>query len=315
MSGEKQWPGLEIAAPAHRMHEVEAIVCEALAEGDLLGTSREEDPRANAGRQAEAAALRVYLSPRADPKGCAERLEAALRRALPEVFAGGAVRITPFSLPDDDWATRWREFFRPLRVGRRLAILPSWWDEAEGLRAVGAPPNEARVLRIEPGRAFGLGAHATTQLALRMLEGLARPGVRVLDFGAGSGILSFAAVLLGAGPVVAVEIDPECLDNFRDNARINRMEGRVDYRIGSSEAIRRGEEFDLIVCNVLLRNVRDPLREIVRCLAPMGSLALSGFLAEELPEVEEVLRGIGLAARETLSLGEWSAVVATGKSA
>src|SRR2546422_789169 len=99
-----------------------------------------------------------------------------------------------------DWASAWKAYFKPLRVGRRFVVKPSW--EAY------APRPDDRVLELDPGMAFGTGAHPTTQLCLEALEETVQPGERVLDFGTGSGILAIAAARLGAGTVFGLDIDP-----------------------------------------------------------------------------------------------------------
>jgi len=167
-----------------------------------------------------------------------------------------------------------------------------------------------RVVRIEPGRAFGSGNHATTQLTLRFLEERLLPGHRVLDFGAGSGILSFAAAALGAGPIVGIEIDGECEDNFLDNIRINGFEGRIEYRVGSSEMLKPNERFDLILCNILFQNAEPHLTKIARQLADKGCLILSGYLTEESGAVRRRIQGTGLQVASHSEQEEWGALVA-----
>ena len=108
--------------------------------------------------------------------------------------------MTLRTVQDQDWESAWKQFFKPLRVGRRLVVKPSWEEYA--------PRPDDLVLELDPGMAFGTGAHPTTQLCLEVLEDVVRPGERVLDFGTGSGILALAAARLGAGPVVGLDIDP-----------------------------------------------------------------------------------------------------------
>jgi ribosomal protein L11 methyltransferase len=162
-----------------------------------------------------------------------------------------------------------------------------------------------------PGQAFGSGTHPTTQLALRRLEHSLRPGARVLDFGAGSGILSFAAALLGAREIVAIEVDAECEENFRENLALNPPPDArvaVKFRVGSSERIAPGESFDLIVCNALFNRVKNHFAALARALAPGGIFIYSGFMDTEDDEVLGLLRSLKLRMMSEDQLQEWGLV-------
>jgi ribosomal protein L11 methyltransferase len=201
-------------------------------------------------------------------------------------------------------------------TGRQAVCSPSRVD-----RLPHPPGWEPIVLRIVPGQAFGTGSHPTTQLCLRMMEKALRAGARVLDFGAGSGILSLAAVALGAQEVVAIEADPVCLENFEENARLNGdarlngearlngMEGRIDYRIGSSERLQDDERFDLIVVNALLHRVASHFDALAKHLAPEGRFIASGFLRDEVDEAKARLASAGLTVESMESQEEWSAAL------
>jgi len=330
------WPGFEILGPAELLDAAESAVCAALDESDLLGTARVTwlDPRyAPAGETAHPAnaasahldptqdylaeppsvpegvvnCLSVYLSPQADAAQCGRLLKEALQAVFPDARDAGRLRLRPISLPDADWATLWREFFHPIRVSERLLVLPAWWDEAQARREAAPLAEDAIVLRIQPGSAFGSGTHASTQIVLRMLESAVRPGDRVLDFGAGSGILSFAAAALGAESVVCVEIDPESLPNFEENLRLNPSPGkeRIVYRIGSSERIGADETFRVIACNALFRNVSPHFGLLLRHVVPGGVFLFSGFLLSERETVVSYLSGLGCTLTGFTAQEEW----------
>src|SRR5690606_26457499 len=125
----------------------------------------------------------------------------------------------------EDWANAWKEHYRVLRVGERIVVVPSWLEYE-------AAPGDV-VLQLDPGMAFGTGLHPTTQLCLRLLERYARPGLRTLDIGTGSGILAIAAAKLGAGPILALDNDPVAVGVAAENTARNGVADLVSAAEGS----------------------------------------------------------------------------------
>jgi ribosomal protein L11 methyltransferase len=199
---------------------------------------------------------------------------------------------------DEDWAESWRWGLRPRRTGERLIVTPSW-AEPELL------PGDI-VITIDPEMAFGTGEHATTRGALRALESAVRPGDRVLDVGTGSAILAIAAARLGAGEVLAVESDPDALENAEDNLRRNGVADQVELLHGVVDdeflALLGPARFDLIVANVLSGVLVPLLPAFLAALAPAGQgrdergpgrLILGGILEEEADSVIDAAREAG----------------------
>jgi len=194
----------------------------------------------------------------------------ALRRQL-ESTLGAEVFLEP--LEDQPWERTWLDHFRPMRFGDRLWICPSGQEvEAE----------EAVVVELDPGLAFGTGTHPTTALCLQWLDGADLEGRRVVDYGCGSGILGIAALKLGAAEVIAVDHDPQALAATRENARRNGVVERL-RTLAPDEPLPGGA--DLLLANILA-NV---LVELAPTLAPLlpagGELVLSGILEEQAGEV------------------------------
>jgi len=214
----------------------------------------------------------------------------SLRERLP--FA----TVDPAPVPEVDWVARFREAFRPFAVGG-FTVVPSWET----------PPAGSLPLLVDPGRAFGTGTHETTRLCLAALEAAATRGSlgRVLDVGAGTGILGVAALRLGASLAIATDVDPEAVASASVHARLNGVPLHVARADGGRPF--RARSFDLVLANLtapLLVARADELRALV---APGGRLVLSGLLQTDRLEVQaafEPARG-----PEVLTEGEWAALV------
>ena len=173
---------------------------------------------------------------------------------------------------EQDWVRQTQSQFAPIRVGRRVWIVPSWHE----------PPSdpEALVVRLDPGLAFGTGSHATTRLVLQWLERTGCAGARVLDYGCGSGILGIVAERLGAREVDAVDVDPQALTAAAANARAND----AGLRCSTPDALPEGQ-YDVVLANILA----NPLVVLAPLLAarcrPGGRIALSGILAGQARDV------------------------------
>ena len=181
-------------------------------------------------------------------------------------------------LPDRPWAREWLKDFSPMRFGRRLWIVPG--DTPD-------PDEDAIIVRLDPGLAFGTGTHATTALCLAWLDGLDISGKTLLDFGCGSGVLGIAALQLGAAKVNAVDIDLQAVTATRRNAERNGVGGRLTA--GTSLAADDGP-FDIVVANILSRTLVEHAGQIIAATAPGGQLALSGILSEQVESVVAAYR-------------------------
>jgi ribosomal protein L11 methyltransferase len=207
--------------------------------------------------------LRVLLAPDCTPDRVLADASRALDRSPPRI---AAVR----SVGEQDWVRSSQCQFAPLKIGR-LWIVPSWVE----------PPDPAALnVRLDPGLAFGTGAHPSTSLCLRWLQAHVEPGVRLLDYGCGSGILAIAAAKLGAGSVIGVDIDPLARITALENSRRNAV--RADYTapdaLRSPDANRR---FDIVIANILANPLILLAPVLVGLLAERGSIALAGVLTHQ----------------------------------
>lgn len=188
--------------------------------------------------------------------------------------SAGLSAIPPYTretIAEQNWVQLTQSQFEPIRVSERLWIVPSWHA---------APDPDALVLVLDPGMAFGTGSHPTTRLCLEWIERTVAPGVSVLDYGCGSGILAIAAAKLGAGEVLGVDIDPQAVTAARNNADINA----VSARFADSAAPLEGS-FDMVVANILANPLKALAPAICGHVRAGGTLALSGILVEQAEEL------------------------------
>ena len=200
----------------------------------------------------------------------------------------------------EDWQNSWKEHYAALAVGERLIIKPSWVD---------LEPEQAQgrvVIDLDPGIAFGTGYHPTTYTCMEALEELVEPGMRVLDLGTGSGILSITALMLDAASVVALDIDSQAVSAARQNFRRLRLQDRVSLAKGSVPHPSAGDgTIDLAVANISARGVADRSPFLLKALKPGAMLVASGLLATQRPEVDDTLLPLGFEPELEWPLEEW----------
>jgi ribosomal protein L11 methyltransferase len=229
--------------------------------------------------------------------------------ALPDLraAAGGALVDVATTEVADDWAERWRAFHEPVTVGGRVRVRAPWHPPADAASAqtqsAGGPLAE---VVIDPGRAFGTGAHATTRLCLELLLSLEASGPLV-DLGCGSGVLAIAAAKLGWSPVLGVDHDPLALEATRDNAAVNG----VAVEVRRHDLIRDGPA---PAAPTMLANLLGPLLRRVAADGFAGgetprALIASGLLVTEADEIAAAFAGRSLAERARLAEGEWAALL------
>jgi ribosomal protein L11 methyltransferase len=217
-------------------------------------------------RRAEPVVVRAYLPASELGAVVTEQLRTAMHLAFPEV------ELLAKPLYEQDWAVSWREFFGVVDSGGRIVVVPSWVDHAPAAGQV--------AIRLDPGQAFGTGHHETTRLCIAALEDHLRPGMTVLDVGTGSGILSIAAVKLGASSVDAMDIDPLAAEVATVNCHENGVEAQVAVTAGTLDPSHAGR-YDLVVANISTNANIGLAGAFGRVVRPGGLLILSGILAAD----------------------------------
>ena len=203
-------------------------------------------------------------------------------------------------VPDTDWTLSWRSFFQPVYPTPRMAICPPW-------DRVPDPPG-GFTIAIDPQMAFGTGHHETTRLALLGLEKKIMPGDRVLDVGTGSGILSIAAVKLGAAEVMAVDIEAAAIENARANCVLNGVDAQVVLMQCSVDRV--SGIFDVVVANMISGILLPIIPKLAKRLHPEGYAILGGILDREREAFCAVLDRANLVLDEMLEDGEWLCAIA-----
>ena len=219
-------------------------------------------------------------------------------------------QIQPFPKPnfkfveEQPWEVAWKEHYQPLEIGERLQILPSWMKQKSSARIP---------IYLEPGMAFGTGAHTTTRHCLEALEQLVKEGHLVADLGCGSGILAIAAARLGAGEVVALDLDPNAVQLAGENAKRNGVAVRIRVLQGSISALEQLDlksGFQLIVANIRASVLEDFIQAgISHYLMAGGQLVMSGILQDQLDSLVEKGKLADLEMERVLATSDWRTVV------
>ena len=224
----------------------------------------------------DTAIIHVYISPEENPAEAVsflrERYEAV---GIPCEISQGACR-------EEDWLNNWKKYFKPMPVGEKLLIRPLWEEEYD--------PQGRTVLHLEPGLAFGTGTHETTRLCLELLEKYVSPGTGFLDMGCGSGILSVAALLLGAESAVGVDIDPLAVKTAVENARVNGVGERFTGICGNLGEKVTGK-FQVAAANIVADIVILLSQDASRFLTLDSVYIVSGIIDTREQDVLDALSG------------------------
>ena len=221
---------------------------------------------------------------------------------------GWEYTVTP--LADNDWAYSWQKYYKPLAIGQRLYVVPEWQREEP-------VPQGRSPLYLNPGLTFGTGSHASTQLCLEGVEEHTAAGRPVLDLGCGSGILSIAALCLGASTAVAVDIDPKAVDVAYENAALNGI-GKDRYTVLAGDVISDAslaaelaqEKYHLVLANIVADVIIPLSVRVPQMLAEDGVFLCSGIIDTRAHEVEAALKKNGLIVTRKREKNGWVALEA-----
>ncbi len=250
-------------------------------------------------RLGEDVTVKAYFSEDSD----IEAIVAGIKEKLGEIgkylpvgrgFAGVSI------VNEEDWANAWKKYYKPFRISDRVVIKPSWEDYV--------PEGKEIIVELDPGMAFGTGSHETTRMCAVLLDKHIKPGDTVMDAGCGSGILSIIAAKLGAGRVVAFDIDGTAARVARDNVEKNGAGDVVEVSRGTIEDV-PDFAFNIIVANIIAEVIISMAPQVPRYLESRGLFITSGIIRERRQDVIDACEKTGFELAEEKAEGEWVALV------
>ncbi len=232
-----------------------------------------------------------------------------LKSAMQELFVRSGVQMeaSPLvrELKGEQWQTAWQKFFSPVQVGKGFVVAPPW--EIDAARAM----NPKHLIVVKPGMAFGTGQHESTQLVMRLMEGLFEEHKfeKVFDIGCGSGILSIAAAMLGAADITGIDIDEDAIREAVENAVANGFE-QITFKVGTAvDIVNSRKKAPLVLANILLPVLMEDAENLSSIVEEGGFLILAGITVEQEHDIMGRYTPLGLEMYDKAVDGEWLSIV------
>ncbi len=244
-------------------------------------------------------------------KECSVREQETLVKSLISLAKTFDLTLPPckwIEVKDEDWSLSWKKSWKPDPIGKLILILPAWLDVPEKFL-------ERKIIRLDPGSAFGTGSHPSTRLCLEALDNDPPAGQAIADIGCGSGILSIAALKLGAKSTFSVDIDSLAISATRINSDLNHIpENLLNVFLGSIEEIEANmptKKIDLVLCNILAPVIKLLGPDFEKIIGHKGKVILSGLLVEQIEEIKEFFLPLGWQVLEIKTKDQWALMILT----
>ncbi|ADU29853.1 50S ribosomal protein L11 methyltransferase [Evansella cellulosilytica] len=263
--------------------------------GEVYELSPEDYPE-------EGVIMKAYLPVNSFLGETVEEIKEAINQLLIYDIDIGHNKVTLSEVNEEEWATAWKKYYKPVKVSENITITPTW-EEYEKVH------EKELIIELDPGMAFGTGTHPTTVLCIQALEKHLKLGDTVVDVGTGSGVLSIAAAKLGAQHILALDLDDVAVKAANLNVKLNRVQDRIDVK--QSNLLEKVESNPtLIIANILAEVIVKMTDDAFGCLQPGGKIITSGIIQGKRSFVKDALIKSGFEVCEVVEMEDWLAIIA-----
>ncbi|WP_366247187.1 50S ribosomal protein L11 methyltransferase [Terribacillus aidingensis] len=251
---------------------------------------------------AEGIFVKAYLPLNSFLNESVNEIKAAITNLKEYQIDIGANDVTVSEVDEEDWSTAWKKYYKPVKISEKFTIIPTWEEYTP-------VASDEVIMELDPGMAFGTGTHPTTVLSVQAIERYITKGDVVIDVGSGSGVLSIAAVLLGAEHVHAFDLDDVAVNSTKVNAELNQAADRIT---ASANNLLEGVEVeaDVIVSNILAEIILKFTDDAYKLIKPGGLFITSGIISQKKGDVKEALIKTGFDIVEVNEMEDWVAIIA-----
>ena len=246
--------------------------------------------------------LKAYLPLNSFLGETVEEIKQAINNLLLYDIDLGSNHITLSEVNEEEWATAWKKYYKPVKVSEKITITPTWEEYS-------AVSSDELIIELDPGMAFGTGTHPTTVLSMQALERYIEKDQMVLDVGAGSGVLSIASVLLGAKQVYAYDLDEIAVKTTKINAKLNKVDSKIKTK-QNNLLDNVTHQPDIIVSNILAEIIMRFEKDAYHLLKPGGIFITSGIIQTKKQQVKQALIDVGFEILEVNQMEDWISIIA-----